>query len=176
MAKSGSNAKIDSEGQVWETGDKISFNDGVLSVLSIVGLDSRNHPALLYMGTSAAVLPVGDMVPDEWTEEGETTPDNPVVIPTPEPIGNADTVFHTNQDELKFGNENLLVENNNKVQLSSTINYPKPDKGTKVTFTMKNNDNKLTMFKVTVYKPDGTTIFDPEWKEVKKGSGGDCYD
>ena len=37
---------------------------------------------------------------------------------------------------------------------------------------MKNNDNKLTMFKVTVYKPDGTTIFDPEWKEVKKDQEG----
>lgn len=69
LMKSGSEEKITpDEGDVWETGDRILV-DGPLAVLSIVGLDSRNHPALLYLGADAdaAVLPVGDMVPDEWT-------------------------------------------------------------------------------------------------------------
>ncbi|MDV0442473.1 type IV pilin [Methanorbis furvi] len=53
---------------VWETGDKIRIISGKLSELSIVGPDSRNHPALLYMGANAMVMPIGDMVPDEWIE------------------------------------------------------------------------------------------------------------
>ncbi len=60
------------EWAVWETGDKIQFGEGVLGVLSIVGLDSRNRPALLWMGSRAMTLPVGDMVPDVWMMGGNS--------------------------------------------------------------------------------------------------------
>lgn len=49
---------------MWETRDKIQFAE--LEGLSIVGLDSRGNPALLWRGMNAMVLPVGDMVPDIW--------------------------------------------------------------------------------------------------------------
>ena len=54
------------EQEVWETGDRIQFDE--LEGLSIVGLDSRGNPALLWRGVNAMVLPVGDMVPDVWEE------------------------------------------------------------------------------------------------------------
>lgn len=39
-----------------------------MSMLSVVGLDSRNVPVMLWMGANAVALPVGDMVPDEWKD------------------------------------------------------------------------------------------------------------
>ena len=70
LMKSGSaEAETSLDGEVWETGDRISFDENILKVLSIVGLDCRNRPALLYLGADAVVLPVGDMVPDEWGEQ-----------------------------------------------------------------------------------------------------------
>ncbi|HJJ96872.1 MAG TPA: hypothetical protein O0X38_04450, partial [Methanocorpusculum sp.] len=63
LIKGGStDAASPEEQDVWETGDRIQFDE--LEGLSIVGLDSRGHPALLWRGVNAMVLPVGDMVPD----------------------------------------------------------------------------------------------------------------
>ncbi|MDR0980990.1 MAG: type IV pilin N-terminal domain-containing protein [Methanocalculaceae archaeon] len=87
LVKGGSTkAATPTEWDVWETGDKILFGEEMFNALSIVGLDSRGHPVLLWMGSNAAVLPVGDMVPDEWGDisgGGEEKPDFPYVI---EPI------------------------------------------------------------------------------------------
>lgn len=59
----------------WATGDRLEIgNAAQLSVLSIVGLDSRSRPALLYMGSAARVLPLGSMVPDEWLGGGVVWP------------------------------------------------------------------------------------------------------
>ncbi|MDV0442457.1 type IV pilin N-terminal domain-containing protein [Methanorbis furvi] len=83
LVKGGNTYAGSLDDKIWETGDKIQVPNGKLSVLSIVGLDSKNYPALLYMGANAAVLPIGDMVPDEWKEQqsgGEEEPDFPYVL------------------------------------------------------------------------------------------------
>lgn len=67
LIKGGStDAASPEEQDVWETGDRIHFDE--LEGLSIVGLDSRGNPALLWRGVNAMMLPVGDMVPDVWEE------------------------------------------------------------------------------------------------------------
>ncbi len=67
LIKGGSTEAVSPEEQdVWETGDRLQFDE--LEGLSIVGLDSRGNPALLWRGVNAMVLPVGDMVPDVWEE------------------------------------------------------------------------------------------------------------
>jgi len=67
LIKGGSTEAVSPEEQdVWETGDRIQFDE--LEGLSIVGLDSRGNPALLWRGVNAMVLPVGDMVPDVWED------------------------------------------------------------------------------------------------------------
>ncbi|MDU9376106.1 hypothetical protein McpSp1_06960 [Methanocorpusculaceae archaeon Sp1] len=96
---------------VWETGDKIRIISGKLSELSIVGPDSRNHPALLYMGANAMVLPIGDMVPDEWIETVVPVPTVPPVPPVPPVINGDFTGGNRIFNNLKFG-ENLIILTN----------------------------------------------------------------
>lgn len=73
LIKGGSTDAVSpAEGDVWETGDKMRFDEGVLTSLSIIGQDSRGNPALLWRGVNAMVLPIGDMVPDEWITGGNS--------------------------------------------------------------------------------------------------------
>ncbi|MDV0442696.1 type IV pilin N-terminal domain-containing protein [Methanorbis rubei] len=106
LIKSGSDSAVPDnqfELNVWETGDKIRIIGGKLDVLSIVGPDSRNHPALLYMGVNAAVLPIGDMVPDEWIE---------IIVPVEPPEKPEDPKGLTALNEmlllLTIGNTNII--------------------------------------------------------------------
>lgn len=172
----GSLTKKSGDKGIWRTGELLTFaEDNVLKTLSIVGLDSRNRPAVLWMGADAVVLPVGDMVPDEWTWIPTTmqTPFKPVVIPTPIPTGE-EGIFHNNQDVFLFGDVPLIESTGQgqSAKLISTLSYPQPSQETKVVFDMHNNDYKLTKFNVTVYNSDGTKIFTTPWKEVKHKMSG----
>ena len=150
------------EGEVWETGDKITFSDNVLKALSIVGLDSRNHPALLYMGVDAAVLPIGEMVPDEWVEV-TPTPVGPVVVPTPVPTGGGEGgnagewlgTGQTQKDEVTFGTTGLLDGN----ILTLKVSYPQPDNEENVIFKLGNAAD-------VGYSRINVTAYDSAWKQV----------
>lgn len=172
LTKNGQNTAEETSlaGEVWETGDKITFGADVLKALSIVGLDSRNHPALLYRGVDAAVLPIGDMVPDAWKETTPTpvpTPDVPGVVPTPVPINSEESPFHANQESFTFGDESLLEGGKGKVPLKESLTYTAKG-NTPVTFVMSNNDMKKIKFFVTVYNERGEVIFSDEREVVKK--------
>ena len=119
-------AKTSLEGEVWETGDKITFGADVLKALSIVGLDSRNHPALLYRGVDAAVLPIGDMVPDAWKEQSGEEGDEPQLpdypYPDKEPTETTweKLIQSNNQNQgVQFGDLQLFDDG----KLKNTANY-----------------------------------------------------
>lgn len=143
------------EEAVWETGDRISF-DGALGVLSIVGLDSRNRPALLYLGADAVVLSVGDMVPDEWTAV-PPKPIGPTPVPTPsggDTLG-AQDVFNPN-DKLSFGNIELI---SNKKLNKNPVNYPLSEGDTKINVVFDSqNSNKNQKMYVVVYDQQNNVV------------------
>ncbi|MDE2518821.1 MAG: type IV pilin N-terminal domain-containing protein [Methanocorpusculum sp.] len=160
LIKSGSSTgSSPAETDVWATGDKIQFGEGILNVLSIVGLDSRNRPALLYMGAKAMVLPVGDMVPDEWDRD---TPGPIGVIPTPTPVGTGDKIFQQQNEHLTFGNVSLLKEpEQGHKQLIRELSYPVTDESPNIeVFFESGNSNHKFHIIVTVYDRDtGNSVF-----------------
>lgn len=158
---------------IWKTGELLTFvgdNVNVLKTLSIVGLDSRNHPAVLRMDADAVVLPIGDMVPDEraWTPTTTQTPFKPVAIPTPTSTGDDEEIFHNNQDSFMFGGVSPIepTGHENSAKLISTHIYPQPFQETKVEFRMENNNYELTKFNVIVYDSDDTKKLSTPWKDV----------
>lgn len=112
----GSVEKTSGDKGIWRTGELLTFagdNVNVLKTLSIVGLDSRNRPAVLWMGANAVALPVGDMVPDEWawTPTMTQTP-KPEIPAFPEPNLNEDKftdLIQSNQG-VKFGGISLFYD------------------------------------------------------------------
>ena len=161
LIKSGSSTgSSPAETDVWATGDKIQFGEGILNVLSIVGLDSRNRPALLYMGAKAMVLPVGDMVPDEWDRD---TPGPIGVIPTPPiPINPGDEIFQKNNEMLTFGGESLLEEpNGGHAKLKTNLSYSVTNENLSlgVYFYKGNNDRDKFNITVTVYDPNTGIVY-----------------
>ncbi|HJK77732.1 MAG TPA: type IV pilin N-terminal domain-containing protein [Methanocorpusculum sp.] len=153
------------EEAVWETGDKIQFVDGMLlSVLSIVGLDSRNRPALLYLGADAVALPVGDMVPDEW-KEGSGGGDTPKPVPTPTYPDYNTGVQLDKKDQITF------VMNNKKYDLltddrhvnTSNHQVPLPEtvtSGPQVLVVSQDGNSDLNVT-VTIYDPYSNNPNDP---------------
>ena len=171
LIKSGSTkAETSLDGEVWETGDRISFG-GALDVLSIVGLDSRNRPALLYLGADAVVLPVGDMVPDEWTAV-PPKPIGPTPVPTPVPTGggeggNTDGWLSTdtnNKDIVKFGDLELLQGKS----LTLAAEFPHPTTNTNVRFKVGNaKEVGYCSINVTVFNSEWSPVFGPKMWERK---------
>ncbi len=160
LIKSGSSTgSSPAETDVWATGDKIQFDAGILNVLSIVGLDSRNRPSLLYMGAKAMVLPVGDMVPDEWDRD---TPGPIGVIPTPSaPINPGDEIFQKKNEMLTFGDESLLEEpNGGHAKLKPALFYSVTDESSNIEVSFKSGNNDHDLFNITV------NVYDPNTGEV----------
>lgn len=151
----------------WSTGQAIETPLGTnVSMLSVVGLDSRNVPVMLWMGANAAALPIGDMVPDEWGEVAPK-PIGPTPVPTPVPIGGdggSDTADYLNsgssgKDTVKFGNVNLL---NGKI-LTLEIEYPHPAEDTPVMFIIGNANYKINKINLTIYNKEwGDVVYSIE--------------
>lgn len=156
-------AKTSLEGEVWETGDKITFGANVLKALSIVGLDSRNHPALLYRGVDAAVLPIGDMVPDAW-KETTPTPIGPTPVPTPEVVptpSGEDTTENKNDfnpnDKLLFGTMNLIQDKILNKNPSSPYQIEEGVTQIRVEFDSQNSNKNQKMY-VVVYDQQNNIV------------------
>ncbi|MCZ0860976.1 type IV pilin N-terminal domain-containing protein [Methanocorpusculum sp. MG] len=175
LIKSGSSTgSSPAETDVWATGDKIQFDAGILNVLSIVGLDSRNRPSLLYMGAKAMVLPVGDMVPDEWIVTPPKPSAVPTVVPTPPPtvIGeNIENIFHPNHAEFTFGSGDAMINLVEKIRKQNLYqDYPLPEGGTPVEFMAHWANYEWTKITVTVYNNEtgGTVYTDQKLVEKKE--------
>ncbi|MCZ0860054.1 type IV pilin N-terminal domain-containing protein [Methanocorpusculum sp. MG] len=118
------------EWDVWETGDKIRFGEeGVLGVLSIVCMDSRNRPALLWMGSRAMALPVGDMVPDVWgeTSDGGETETIPLPKFPGEDTGDIIKYIHTNSEQQGVHLGDLQLIENDKFIVKPVYTIPSSD-------------------------------------------------
>jgi hypothetical protein len=157
LVKSGNTEPENSlDGELWETGDKLQFAEDILKVLSIVGLDSRNRPALLYIGTDAVVLPVGDIVPDEWIV-APPEPTGPTPVPTPVPIGSDGRDFFHGQDRffLQIGGtrHDLLVNFN----IIEKLDIPSINGNTQVIF-ISQNANNIYRFSIR--------LFTENWEEI----------
>ncbi|MDV0442695.1 type IV pilin N-terminal domain-containing protein [Methanorbis rubei] len=180
LIKGGANSEIDSvrdhdlfELSVWETGDKIRIIGGNLVALSIVGPDSRNHPALLYMGANAAVLPIGDMVPDEWIETPPTPPTPPVIPPTPPNFGDKnliDDIFQPSQNSYFDFGSNPKVNLQEKIRLQElNITYPLPGDNTPVELKPQWSKYEWTKVTVTVYNNEtGAVVYPTTYQLVEK--------
>ncbi|MDU9376120.1 hypothetical protein McpSp1_07100 [Methanocorpusculaceae archaeon Sp1] len=139
LVKGGNTYAGSLDDKIWETGDKIQVPNGKLSVLSIVGLDSKNYPALLYMGANAAVLPIGDMVPDEWKEQqggGEGRekedwePDIPYIIDKKIVVSWQDIITKITDKGMNIQNNILVDEKTGKyyyVYFPYTVTISKAD-------------------------------------------------
>lgn len=182
LTKNGQNTAEETSlaGEVWETGDKITFGADVLKALSIIGLDSRNHPALLYRGVDAAVLPIGDMVPDAWKETTPTpigptpvpTPDVPGVVPTPVPTGAATDLFHQH-DSFTFGNMEFDGTDLEKIIVSGNPVEYELSGATGVMFNAQSSNYKWSHVNVSIYDTEGKPIpIDPHELWVEKNKQG----